>query len=185
MADVAPIRLVVTGGGKRLTRAAAERARLTIKSIPDLPEVVVEDLERVISRATKAKGRWSFVLLNPTRNRTVVKHLRSSSALPGVAVELWAECLARMDTQTGEITASRDELAEAVGVSADDVSRIMSELVAAGAISRERIRVQGMRGQGRVRYKVSSLIATHLPGEARDAAQADAPPFRLEVPQQT
>ena len=74
---------------------------------------------------------------------------------------------------------TRDQLAEMVGDTADNVSAIMGELEGIGAISRRRERVAGMRGPGRVRYFMNPVVGTHLAGGERDAAQADAPPGPL------
>src|SRR5690349_12654757 len=71
--------------------------------------------------------------------------------------------------------AVRDELAADLGVTANHVSRIMSELERIGAITRLRVRVPGLRGPGPVRYLMNPRVGTHLSGEARRQAQADAP----------
>jgi hypothetical protein len=70
---------------------------------------------------------------------------------------------------------SRDELADAVGTNADNVSRIMTELETLGAISRQRVKVAGMRGPGVVRYFMSPRVGTHLGGKAREVAQQEVP----------
>ena len=53
--------------------------------------------------------------------------------------------------KTGEIMLTRDELAEKVGETTDNVSGIMRELEKFGAISRRRAKVAGLRGPGMVR----------------------------------
>jgi hypothetical protein len=55
----------------------------------------------------------------------------------------------------------------------------MTELVDFGAISRRRVKVAGMRGQGVVRYFMNPRVATNLAGQARDEAQKSAPLLRL------
>ena len=69
---------------------------------------------------------------------------------------------------------TRDELAERVGIAPRHVSEIMTELEGIGAVSRRRA--------GRaVRYYMNPMIGTHLPGQARDAAQAAARQLELEL----
>lgn len=97
------------------------------------------------------------------------------SSRPIVAMQLWALCFEHLDEETGEIHHSREEIAKSVGIDAEDVSRIMSELVKMGAIIRRRERIAGLRGPGLVRYFMNPRVATHLAGTARDLAQAEAP----------
>ena len=71
-----------------------------------------------------------------------------------------------------EVTVDREELARMVGIAPGDVSKIMGELEAVGAVYRRR------EGRG-VRYFVNPLLGTHLAGAARDKAQAEAPRLQL------
>ena len=88
------------------------------------------------------------------------------------AVALWNELLGVLDGHTGEVLATRAELAELVGCEPRDISRLMGELERLGAIIRKR--------DGRaVKYFLSPLVGTTLSGAARDKAQASAPPLRL------
>ena len=71
-----------------------------------------------------------------------------------------------------EILATRQELADMIGIEPRTVTEIMSELEAVGAVYRQR--------RGRVvRYFVNPILGTHLSGAARDKAQAAAPELRL------
>ena len=95
------------------------------------------------------------------------------------ATTLWAELFSAIDRDTGEVMLTRDQIAEVVNATPEDVSAIMGELEGIGAIVRHRERVAGMRGPGRVRYFMNPVVGTHLAGGERDAAQADAPPGPL------
>jgi predicted transcriptional regulator len=97
-------------------------------------------------------------------------------------MQLWAELLDNMRRDTGEVAMTRDELAEAVGISSAEVSRTMGELEILGAISKTRQKIAGMRGPGVVRYFINPMIATNLTGQARDKAQLAAPQLRLIAP---
>jgi hypothetical protein len=112
----------------------------------------------------------------------VVNYLIEHSKRPLVAVRLWALCFEHLRMDTGEILLTREEMAEKVGENADNISRIMSELVEMGAIIRRRERVRGMKGPGMVRHWMNPRVATNLGGAARDAAQAKAPPLLTTIP---
>jgi predicted transcriptional regulator len=74
---------------------------------------------------------------------------------------------------------TREEMAEQIGEEPSNVSRIMTELEGIGAITRQRLKVAGMRGPGVVRYFMNPNIATHLPKKHRGKAQAKAPKLTL------
>lgn len=132
-----------------------------------------------VDRLSASSNRWTFVMLSPEQNAAVVRHLLAASSRPKVAVGLWSLLFLHLRTDTGEVMLSRSDLASALGVSAPDVSRCMSELVEFGAILRVRERVSGLRGPGVVRYFMNPRVATHLGGSARDAAQAAAPLLKV------
>lgn len=128
-----------------------------------------------IDRKTAARNGWTFVMLSPSQNAAVVSHLALNSSRPLVAVRLWALCFEHLRNDTGEIMLRRDQIADRLKEEPRNISRIMGELEAIGAIIRRRERVGGMRGPGLVRYFMNSVVGTHLSGEARDKAQAEAP----------
>ena len=121
-------------------------------------------------------------LLSPSQNAAVVNYLIEHSERPLVAVRLWALCFEHLRMDTGEILLTREEMGEALGVKADHVTEIMSELVEMGAIIRKRERVKGMKGPGMVRHFMNPRVATNLSGAARDAAQTKAPPLLTPIP---
>lgn len=143
----------------------------------DMPGGVVRELLTVIDRRSAARNKWTFVMLSPEQNLLVVQHLRKNSKFPMMALELWAHCFQHLRTDTGEIMLSREELAEKLGTDADNVSRVMSELVKFGAINRRREKVANLRGPGLVQYYMNPRVATHLGGAERDKAQDEAPPL--------
>jgi hypothetical protein len=96
------------------------------------------------------------------------------------ALALWVLLFEHLDRRTGMILLTRDEIAEQVGTHPDIVSTIMADLEFIGAISRRRERVAGMRGPGVVRYFMNPNVGTHLLGQVRDEAQAQASPLKLD-----
>ena len=73
------------------------------------------------------------------QNRDVVQWLRTHSDRPMIAVVLWAELLTALERSTGEIQASRQQLADRVGTSARNVSRVMAQLKDFGIINKRHI----------------------------------------------
>lgn len=124
-----------------------------------------------VDRAQVA-SEWSFVMLSPSQNAAVVDWLSRHSQRPLVALRVWAQMIANLDRDSGEVMLTRAELAALVGERANNLSAVVSEMGQIGAVSRR-------RDGARVRYYVSPLIATHLPLVARQRAQKAA--MRLSV----
>lgn len=153
----------------------AESARQLVLQID-----VGDDARREVLRALEVlaapdSGKWIFIMIGPQEYAVIGDWLDVHSALPRIASRLWRHLPRFIDRDTGEILATREELAEAVRAPANDISRIMSELVAVGAISRRMVKVAGMRGQGTVRYSLNPWVGSHLGQEARARAQAVTP----------
>ena len=162
---------------QRLRQDQAEQLRLALLPFEEEMPDQVRDLIGHIDRQTASRNKWTFVMLSPSQNASVVRHLRQQSKRPLAAIELWAMCFEYLRTDTGEVMITREEIAEKLGIHSDHVSEIMSELEAVGAIIRRRERVRGLRGPGLVRYFMNPRVATNLAGKARDKAQEEAPPL--------
>lgn len=114
---------------------------------------------------------WTFVMISPAQNAAVVEWLEGNSSRPIKAMKLWAALFTSMRSDTGEILRSREELAERIGESLPNTSRIMSELASINAIVR---RKTGRR----VKYFMNPHIATHIPTpEQRKEAREGAGPL--------
>lgn len=166
---------------ERLRAEQADTLRQLILAFPGLPEHAAGIIIAAVDGQTAAENGWTFVMLSPAQNQAVVRWLVRHSSRPQRAVELWAVLFAHLRRDTGEITLTRDELAELISDEPDNVSRIMGELEGIGAISRRRERMAGMRGPGMVRYFMNPNVATHLAGQARDQAQAQTQPVQLSL----
>jgi CRP-like cAMP-binding protein len=165
---------------KRLRAEQAERLRQAFLPFEDeIPEQAAREIRHVINRLTPSRNKWTFVMLSPEQNEAVVNWLVQHSSRPLVAVRLWALCFKDLDPDTGEIRHRREEMAASLGIGEEHVSRVMTELVRMGAITRRRERIGGLRGPGLVRYFMNPRVATHLPEGARDIAQAEAPLLTL------
>ena len=133
----------------------------------DLAEGAIGRVVAAVDGQTASENGWTFVMIGPRENQAVVDWLRENSRRPQAAMAVWAMLFTSMRTDTGDILWSRAEIAEHVGIASDNVSRIMTELVGIGAVSRRRV--------GRsVRYRMNPVIGTKLGGQVRDKAQAAA-----------
>lgn len=89
--------------------------------------------------------------ISATENWRAVRWLTKHSERPLVAVKLWA-VLWVVRNVNGDIDMTREQLAEIVGTTPPQISRVMGELESLGAISRRREPVRGTRGAGVVVY---------------------------------
>ena len=105
-------------------------------------------------------------------NQAVVSWLRHNSKRPMAAMATWALLFTAVRFDTGEIALTRAEIAERVGIHPREVSKIMTELVSIGAVSR-------VREGRRVRYFLNPNVGTYLTGKERDKAQSEAPQLSL------
>lgn len=163
----------------RLRADTAAELRQLIIGFPALPDRARSEIVAAIDRQTASAAGWTFVMLSPDQNAAVMRWVRQNSRRPMLALAVWGELFTALRHDTGEVTMTRDELAERVGAAPGDVSRVMGELAEIGAIFVRRERVAGMRGPGRAVYFMNPNVATHLAGAARDRAQAEVPALRL------
>jgi hypothetical protein len=168
---------------QKLRREAAEYLRASLKEweaqAKGLPSGILDVVYRDLDKQTASHGKWTFVMLSPEQNEIVVNYLAENSDRPMIAMRMWAHCFKYLHCDTGEILLSREGIADHLKINARHVSSIMSELEDCGAISRRYEKSEGSRGRGFVRYFMNPLVGTHLPGAARDEAQAKAPKLRL------
>lgn len=163
----------------RLRADTAAELRRLVLDYPALPERARGEIIAAIDRQTASEARWTFVMLSPEQNAVVMRWVRRNSRRPVLALSVWGELFTALRHDTGEVMLTRDELAERVGATPDDVSRVMGDLAKAGAVIVRRERIDGVRGPGRAVYFMNPLVATSLTGVARDRAQAGASPLRL------
>jgi CRP-like cAMP-binding protein len=170
---------LVTRPDKLRQNQAAELRQALLPFMAEMPEHV-RALIGHIDRQTASRRRWTFVMLSPEQNDAVVNHILDHSKRLRGSIRVWSLCFRHLCHDDGEILLTREQIAEKVGEPAPEVSRIMSELEAFGAIIRRRERIAGMKGPGAVRYFMNPNVATHLPATVeRDDAQAAAPQLRL------
>ena len=166
--------------GHQITSLSRERAK---KRKTEAREIVQQVRKLGLDADTLAKidaaaqahahssENWIFVMLSPAQNAEVIDWLQTHSKRPHKAVMVWARMLEHLRMDTGEIMATRQELAQRVGMDPRDLSKTITELAEINAVRREK--------QGRtVRYFLNPGIATHIPSTAaRAKARENAGPL--------
>ena len=99
--------------------------------------------------------------------------LSDNSDRPQMAKDLLRKMLAVIRTDTGEIMASRKDLADMVDTAPDNITHIMADLKSIGVIHQERHPLD----KRKVRYFMNTTVATHLPEEVRRPKQREDGPL--------
>lgn len=165
---------------RREENAAARAALLKLREEqrPEVAFVYDEAIARIDGHSMSSEGR-PFIMVGAAELAIVTEHLAANSRRPLVAVRLWNRLFSYVDRYTGDISVSRGQLADMLGVEPKVVSEVTSELVKFGALSRRLVPLAGMRGRGVVRYTMNPLAGTHLPKKAREVAQSAARPLNV------
>jgi CRP-like cAMP-binding protein len=160
----------------RAAEAGLDRLREAVLEADDgsSPEIVSR-MVTLLERELASRSGWKFIMVEPHLHDQVVGHLTEHSRRPLKAVRLWSKLFTVLPPDSNEVLLSREELGQAVGIRPAEVSAIMGELEAIGAIYKRR------EGRG-VRYFVHPSLGTHLAGAARDRAQAEVPRLRVVEP---
>lgn len=111
--------------------------------------------------------RWTFVMLNADQMRFVVRATKNLKR-PDITLRIWVVALTYMKQNSGEVTATYQQLAEDASTSYDEVSRAMGELTRMGALIREK---QG----GRITYYVNPSVGWNGGEDTRRHAARNAP----------
>lgn len=170
--------------GQAVTKLGEERAKRRREEAHDFARqarrlgLEGDTLARIDAAAQAHAARpetWIFVMISPEQNAEVVDWLEANSRRPQKAIKLWSRLLVHLRIDTGEIMATRQELADRIGETPQNLSSIMTELASINAIRREK--------HGReVRYFLNPHIATHLSSpSARAAAREGAGPVLRSV----
>lgn len=169
--------------GDKLARDQAERARQAVLDL-GLPSGATADMLVTIARY-ETGGRlkdWKFNMLNPSQCLAVWNAIRAlpSDERPNQVRHLFDLILTHIETNTGAVTLTREELAAAIGTEPKNVSTMMGTLERMGVIYRRRHKVAGMRGPGIARYFVNQHVAWNGDLEIR-AEQAQQVPLPFSV----
>lgn len=169
---MAVVRLRTRRDAREQTSLEALRDVLQDMAGVDAAPAVLGRLVEVVERELVSRRGWGFVMVEPVLFAEVIAHLNRHSRRPLKATELWARLFAVLPPDSNEVLVSRGDLGRMVGIRPAEVSAIMGELEAIGAVYRRK------EGRG-VRYFVNPRLGTHLTGAVRDRAQAEAPELRV------
>jgi len=156
---------------KRLAREQADAFRQMAFEF-NLSDDMQAEIDNVLYRLTEESNeRWPFVKISPEQFRYVTTAIRAT-ARPDQTVRVWNAAITYMRMDTGEILATREQLAADAGMRSCNVSRAMTALVKIGAIIRHR------RGR-KVVYSINPAVGWNGGEGSRQAAARKAPALRL------
>lgn len=132
------------------------------KDLPEQPrEVLVGALQRMI-RPDQAEPLWpgGFAMISKEQTARVWDAIRAlpPDARPHQVRHAFDLVLLNLRMDTGEVMLTRDQLADKIGTSPDNISTIMGTLEKLGVIFRQRRKVEGMRGPGQAVYFLNEHV---------------------------
>ena len=146
--------------------AADIASKIGLFDLDQLPEQPREAMLNALHRHIhdpNSEGLWpgGFTMLSRTQTAAIWKAIRQlpPDARPGHVRHAFDLALLNLRQDTGEIMLTRDQLAEEIGCSVANVSRVMGTLEDLGVIRRERRKVDGMQGRGMAVYFVNPHVA--------------------------
>ena len=161
---------------KRLAREQADVFRQMAFDF-DLSDDARAEIDNTIYRLTEESGeRWLFVKISPEQFRYVTRAIQKT-VRPDQTLQIWIAAITYIRMDTGEILATREQLAADASTLPCNVSTAMSELVKIGAIVRHR------RGR-KVIYSINPTVGWNGGEGSRQAAARKAPALRLVTSQE-
>jgi hypothetical protein len=152
---------------RRLRPKRHDRIAEALQLVLELPLGATARSELTDALSAFAPTPWPYVMLSREQAREILRRI-SAGERPGVTATVWMAALSYAAYGTGEIEASRQQLAEIAGTSEREVSRAMSRLVKLGAL------LPSTRG----RYVIHPSVAWHGPLAEREAAARNVVPLR-------
>ncbi len=172
---------------KRDTAAKIE-GQLLLYPADELPAQARAAVLNALHRVTRPDDTGSiwpggFTMISRTQTAAIWKAIRAlpAEARPGHVRHAFDLVLLNLNQDTGEVMLTRDEIAAEIGCAPGHVSRVMGTLELMGVITRERRRVEGVRGRGMAVYVVNPHVAWNgsLETRKREAAKAAQPSLHL------
>ncbi len=155
----------------RASREQAEQVRQFMLDL-DIPADARAHVDNALYRISEIPGRrWLFVMINPEQFRFVTTSVRRGPD-SGNTLAVWNSALTYVRMDTGEIMATREQLASDAETNTVEVSRALGRLAQIGAIVRQR------RGR-KMAYFVNPNVGWAGGEGARQEAAKDAPKLRL------
>ncbi len=164
----------------RLSEDQACRVRDAFFNL-ELPSKVMEELLAVLLRyeVGGVPSDWHFNMISPSQCLLVWNAIDRGRE-PRSTRRVFDYVLTHLEPGTGFVTLSREEIAELVGILPKHVSSAMTRLENLGAITRERVKIPGLKGPGMVRYRINPNVGWNGKLEKREVL-AQAAPTELRV----
>lgn len=160
----------------RLTKRKAEDARQAILNL-GLPKQAETDILITIQRYETGgqPEQWNFNMISPAQCLLVWDAIDANDPKPRTTRRVFDRVITHLETNTGIVTLTRDEIAERVGVAPYEVSKAMGRLEKLGAVIRERVKIPGMKGRGKAQYRINPYVGWNGSLENRaEAARAES-----------
>ncbi len=145
----------------------------------DLPSRATEDLLITLQRHETGGvlADWTFNMISPSQCLLVWEAIKEGDR-PYETRDVFDYVLTHIETNTGIVTLTREELAERAHIHPREVTKAMKRLEDIGAIVRERVKVPGMRGPGKARYRLNPHVGWNGKLERRQKIAEQIPlPF--------
>jgi hypothetical protein len=148
-----------------LTAEQAARVEEQLKLFP--PELLPEQpLHAILNTLYQLKEEdkadtWVFSMVGRKKVIAISRTIRNlpPSMRPHQTLETFLYVLLNVRQDTGEIMLTRDEIADEIKTTSDNISNVMGTLEKMGVIRREYRKVAGMRGRGMVVYFINPDVA--------------------------
>ena len=143
---------------ERITKEKFDAARQQVFDL-DLPQRATEDIIITLQRHETGGviADWNFNMISPKQCLEVWQAIKTVEK-PHETRDVFDFVLTHIETNSGIVTLTREELAEKVGIAPREVSRAMGRLEKLGVIFRERWKTAGMRGPGIARYRLNPHV---------------------------
>jgi CRP-like cAMP-binding protein len=153
----------------RLTKRKADDARQAILDL-DLPKQAETDMLVTIQRYEDGGlAKWRFNMFSPAQCLMIWDAIRDGEN-PHETRHVFDVLVTHIETNTGVVTLTREEIAGRVRTTPNEVSRAMGRLEKLGAVIRERVKIPGMKGPGKAQYRINPYVGWNGSLEHREEA---------------
>lgn len=167
--------------GERISKQKHDEARQTVLDLR-LPQKATEDIMITLQRHETGGvlADWNFNMISPAQCLVVWNAIKKVEK-PIETRDVFDYVLTHIETNSGLVTLTREEIAEKVGIAPKHVSSAMGRLEKLGVIFRERAKVAGMRGRGIARYRLNPHVAWNGKLENREKQARETNPPLLTL----
>jgi CRP-like cAMP-binding protein len=152
---------------RRLRPKSHDRAAQALQLMLELPLVLTPATRSELTDALSsyAPQPWVYIMLSREQARIIQERINTGPR-PGVTLGVWMAALSYAAYSTGEIEATREQLAKLAGTTDGEVSRALARLAKIGALVRS----------GHGRYALNPAVAWSGPLASREQAVAAQKP---------